>query len=656
MRWKWIVGIGVTLAMAIMVTAYALLSSYDFNRLKPRIISAVKSATGRELSLQGDIRLEIGLRPLLVVEDVQLGNAEWGSRPALAAIRRFEVQVALIPMIWGDIEVKKLFLTRPDILIETDESGRSNLDFEKRGKVGPESDGDLPVKGGAVFSSLTIEEVRIEQGHLAYRDRRSGRTFTVELHNLTAVCTGRQGPFELSFKGVYNSRPFQVAGTLGRLDAFVNAGEAWPLALKVVSGRAQLQADGTIRDCLNFRGMDFYIKAEGPTLSDFALPAGFTGLPDLGPLKFSAGVVDSGDGVYKLSGLEIILGKTDVSGSAELVISGKRPRLLANLTSRGLDFRSIFFKQDGKKERTRDPARGRVFPSDPLPLDALRLVDADIKVRAGRVLLPSLAMKDLKIGMTLEDGHLIVSPLRSAIGGGSVDGKLDLHSAGRKASLKLALKVERLDLGAMLKDMGLKEVVEGSFQADIALMCCGHSVAAMMASLNGNAVIVMGKGRIPNRYIDLLGGDISSGIFRLLNPVKLAADYTEFNCFVSQFDISDGLAETTALVLDTPSMSVVGDGSVDLKTETLDLSLQPAPKKGLGISGLGRLSLSLGELAKPFRLGGTLAEPSLALDPTRTAITIGKMVGGGGPVRPAGDRCGHGIRRIWGRKSMPEGH
>ncbi len=43
---------------------------------------------------------------------------------------------------------------------------------------------------------------------------------------------------------------------------------------------------------------------------------------------------------------------------------------------------------------------------------------------------------------------------------------------------------------------------------------------------------------------------------------------------------------------------------------------------------MARISFSLSELTNPFKLGGTLANPSLAIDPTQTAITIGKLVGG----------------------------
>jgi uncharacterized protein involved in outer membrane biogenesis len=72
MRWKRIVGIAAVLFIATIVAAYVILSTYDYNKFKPRIAEVVEDATGRKLTLAGDIDLEIGLSPTLVVEDVNL--------------------------------------------------------------------------------------------------------------------------------------------------------------------------------------------------------------------------------------------------------------------------------------------------------------------------------------------------------------------------------------------------------------------------------------------------------------------------------------------------------------------------------------------------------------------------------------------------------
>jgi uncharacterized protein involved in outer membrane biogenesis len=104
-------------------------SRYDFNHLKQPAADAVRRATGRELTVGGDIHVSLGLTPALTVQDIRLANAAWGSRPEMARLGRLEVQVALLPLIRGAVEVERFILIEPDILVETDSRGRSNLDF-----------------------------------------------------------------------------------------------------------------------------------------------------------------------------------------------------------------------------------------------------------------------------------------------------------------------------------------------------------------------------------------------------------------------------------------------------------------------------------------------------------------------------------------------
>jgi len=638
MRWKWILGVAVALIVALIVTVYVILSIYDFNNLKPKIAQAVKDATGRELTLGGDIELEIGFSPMLVVEDVRFQNAPWASRPEMAKIRRFEVQVALLPLISGIIDVKRLILVEPDILIAIDKSGKSNLEFKTVKKAKPaEPKEKTPAKGEMTLPALTFNEVRIEKGRLTYKDERSGRAYVVRLDSLTAMAAGKKSPVELELKGAYNRKPFEVAGTLGPLVALTDPDKALSLKLTAKAGGATVAVDGAIRDAINAKGLALTITARVRSVADLAGLADVTGVPDVGPFKVSAHLADVRAKTYKISNLQITIGDSDIAGSMEIILSGKRPRLAAMLSSRKLDLRPVLSKGKGVGQPSESAARqGKVFPDAPLPLDALKQADVNLKIRAGQVILPLLAVNDLKVNMVLEDGHLTVKPLKFVIGGGALDGCFDLRPRGKDAKLALALKIDQFDLGRMLKDLEVSGIIEGKIDIEIDLNGCGGSMAALMAGLNGKAIMVMGDGRIGNKYIDLLGTDLSSGIFQLFNPSKHETNLTQLNCFVIGLNIKDGLAESTALVFDTNIMTVVGDGKLDLKTEELDLSLKPSPKKGIGIKGIGKLSLSLTELTKSFKLGGTLANPSLAIDRTRAVITLGKAVGGAVLFGPAG--------------------
>ena len=129
MRWKWIVGIGVFLVMALMVAVYVLLASYDYNSLKPRIARMVKDATGRELNLSGEINLDFGFSPALVMTDVTFANVPWGSQPEMIKIAKLQAQVHLLPLLFRDVELQHIGLEGVEVLLETDQSGQGNWDL-----------------------------------------------------------------------------------------------------------------------------------------------------------------------------------------------------------------------------------------------------------------------------------------------------------------------------------------------------------------------------------------------------------------------------------------------------------------------------------------------------------------------------------------------
>jgi uncharacterized protein involved in outer membrane biogenesis len=115
--------IGVAILIALIAALYIVASSYDYNKLKPFIAQAVDHATGRKLTIAGNVRLKFGFSPTLVLGDMELENAAWGSRPYLATIARFELQVSVLPLILGHVAVKRAVVVEPDVSIEVNKEG-----------------------------------------------------------------------------------------------------------------------------------------------------------------------------------------------------------------------------------------------------------------------------------------------------------------------------------------------------------------------------------------------------------------------------------------------------------------------------------------------------------------------------------------------------
>ncbi|MDB9823110.1 AsmA family protein [Deltaproteobacteria bacterium] len=625
---KWAAGIVAGLIIILLIAVYFILSSYDFNDLKPQIAKAALEATGRELTIGGDIDLEIGLTPTLVLTDIKFQNAPWGTRPEMVKLKRFEVQVAILPLLRGNIEIRRFIVVEPDILIETDESGKLNVVFEMPEKAPKQETIEQPAEDiTTTLPSLTFNKLEIEKGKIAYRDGKSGKTSNVNLNRFSANTTGMDSPMNFSLNGDFDDALFDLNGILGPVTALIDPEKVWPLKITANAFSATINLDGSIKDALAQSGIDmgFIVQVQDWTeLSEFIGQP----IPIKESLEIGGRAGDTGPKAYKLSDLKISVGSNSLEGFLGISLAEEIPYLDVTLSSESLDLRPFLSGNGGKKtsEAKQDKSEEKskkLFPDDPLPLDALKQINGTFKTRIGKIILPQLVLENLAVDTIIKEGQLDVEPLQATIGKGSLNGSVSLKSKVNSAYMALVLKIENFGLGDMLKDLGITDLLEGDIDVDVNLAGEGASVASIMAGLNGHESVIMSQGRVNNKYIDLLGGDISTSLFRLVNPVTEKKDYTEIRCLVNRFDIKKGIADSTVLLVDTSSMSVVGEGKIDLKTEKLDIALKPFPKEG--IAGF---SLSLGELAKPFKLSGTLAKPSLGIDPGQAAILLGKAIGG----------------------------
>ncbi|MGD8770752.1 MAG: AsmA family protein, partial [Desulfobacterales bacterium] len=380
MRWKWILGIAVFLIVALIVGIFAILSSYDFNNLKPQIARMVKDTTGRELSLKGDLEFEIGFTPSLVIEDVSFRNVSWGSRPELAKIRRLEVQVAVLPLIRRVILFKRLILIEPDILIETNRAGKSNLEFETVKKREAEKSVEkAPAYGKSILSSLTFKEVRIEKGRFTYNGRPSGRTYTVALERATASA-GPDGSVALKLDGGYNSKPFRVNATLGPVTALTDPDKAWPVKLTSNIAGSTFVIDGVAKDPINGKGLNITVTGNGRSIPEVLKLFNITYIPELGPFDVSAKLTDP-DGRLRLTDIDLKVGnealtRARFTGSIRDLLKGKG--LAITVTGNGRSIPELLKRYN----ITYVPDLGPFDVSAKLtdPDGRLRLTDIDLKV------------------------------------------------------------------------------------------------------------------------------------------------------------------------------------------------------------------------------------------------------------------------------------
>ena len=607
MKIKWILTGIVALVAAVLVAGVAILSTMDFEDLRGVIEAEAEKATGRKLTVAGEIDLSLSLTPAIAVEDIRFANADWGSRPEMVTIRRLEIEVAILPLFSGEIQVKRLVVVAPDILLETDAQGRGN--WEIAGATGDQP--DSPGAGEMLLPSF--DNVVVRDAVVSYRDGKTGETIRLRIANLQGRASSPSAPLGISVAGSYNDAPFKAEGTLGSFEQLFGGG-AFPVKLAVEAGGATLAIDGSIAEPMTGRGLDLKIQARGQNLADLGAIAGVE-LPALGPYDFSAQVTQDGQS-YTLTGLTAKIGDSDIAGNATLTLGGKRPALSGSFTSANLDlgdFASEGGAPGGGVAAAPVGEPRTIFTEDPLPFDGLKAVDAKIKLNAKRLVLPNgLAFTELEVSLSLQGGKLVLAPFSAGFSGGTLAGSVSLDASKKTPPLTVKLSAGGIDYGGLLKALEVTDGITGRLDAELDLRAAGASPRAIAASLDGRIEITGGAGSIRNDLVQAAG----AGLAQMLSGWTESGSDLRLNCIVLRLPIARGVVRGEVILLDTSVATVGGEGEIDLRDETLDLKVTPQAKQ-----------TSLMSLAVPFLIQGTLAEPTAIPDPVGTVVGVAKIAG-----------------------------
>lgn len=371
---------------------------------------------------------------------------------------------------------------------------------------------------------------------------------------------------------------------------------------------AALTLKGAIRDPMNMKGVDLLLMAEGASLAGFNKPLGLN-LPALGPLKLQARFGDLAEG-WRLGDIKAAAGKSDLAGDLVIRLDGKRPNLVARLSSTSLNL-DEFRGDAGASDK--EPPDTRMFPDQPLPFGGLQLADVDLEWKIDRLTYDLLLAQQVQLPARLKDGRLSAQPSAGLLAGGKVKADLQVDASGRQPQLQLALDADKVSLGEILRSLKIADAFRGgSSDLRLRLKGSGATPHAIMSKANGESLLVTGKGRLEGVYADALAVDL----LKQLSPWSTDKD-TEVQCMVSRFIITDGLAKSDSLLFDTSRMTVAGQGSINLGGETLDLTMSPKPKEA-----------SLLSLAVPVDVQGTLTQPVFSANKGAIVKGVAGAVGG----------------------------
>jgi len=662
MRFGTVLKMVAAVALAAVVGLIAAAKSLDSKRYQAALAEQIKAASGLVLSFSGPTKLKLGLNPQISFTGMTLATATKGRpllyidriearvtllplifreirleqlrliRPALRLEAASRLAGAPLPLdltapfqtvpatrlALADIRMEdativwrsanggsenRLALNQARIQPETAEGGPltlqasgawNNTGFELDGVVGSlrglSSGKPYPVQlkasiaGNVVVARGTIAEPLAARGvdlHLqAQGDELS------DLLQRTGITLGGKpvaatGPYKIS------ARLSDAQGGFGLsdLDAVLGKRDNLLLGLK-----------GEIKTLAPLGGVELAVTAEADNLAGLGRLM-VVDLPAAGPLKLAARLNDMENG-WRLTGIKSTLGHSDFSGELALA-QAQRPRLFGRLAATSFipaDF-SFPLAKGSEQNRATSPQHpaiavidGRILSPDPLPLDGLKLFDLDLSLVAARLQVGPTILHDASAEIHLAGGKLAVESFSAQLGDGRLGGEARLDTTARTPGFFLHLAGTGLNLAAL---GGTSPAAGGHGDLAVTLKSGGASPRALAGNLDGNAWISLGE-------TTLAPAEAFAPAPRLiaaLDPSSPAA--ITLRCAALRLTVKDGLLRADkGIALETARTAILGTGTIDLRTEAVDLAFVARGGGSARLRGmLAAPSLSTGEPA-----------------------------------------------------------
>ena len=202
-----VIGCIVVLAIAAVIVAWLTINPNDY---KGRIEAAVRSSTGRDLSLSGNMRLAIF--PSLALE---LGPASLGNPPGFstsqpfASLQRVSLRVRVLPLLHHQLDVGRVEIDGLDLRLLKNAQGQGNWAMPAGKTAAP-----MPPQPAKQSSQMTLGEIAgvvIKNSSVSYQDMAAGHVNV----NIGHVATGVPVPIKwnLNLTTGPGSRPIPLSGS-----------------------------------------------------------------------------------------------------------------------------------------------------------------------------------------------------------------------------------------------------------------------------------------------------------------------------------------------------------------------------------------------------------------------------------------------------------
>jgi uncharacterized protein involved in outer membrane biogenesis len=585
---KWALWTGIPLVIVVLLVVL-----WRWDWFIPLVEARASASLQRPVTI-AHLHVRLGRIAHITADDVTVGNpGDWrqSDAPPLARIGSLALDVDL----WAYIRHRALILPvialdHPQVALLQESDGKANYQLQLAGS----SDG-----------STKIGDLRISDGQI---DAKLAKLRTDMNVAVATEGEGDQAKLTAKAKGTYGGAPITGEATGGALLSLRDAATPWPVDLRLANGDTRVELSGTLQDPVHFKGADLKLRLAGADMSQLEKLTGVP-IPKTPPYKI-AGKLDFANGRVQFTDFQGTVGSSDLAGKFDFDPGKNRPELKADLHSRKVDLTDLggfIGAEPGragtpgktpaqKAETAKAEARPKLLPDKPISLPRLTWADIHLQYRGARIEGRSVPLDNLAVTLDIENGAVRVHPISFGVGQGRISANVALTPQNdRQLRAKADIELHRVDVSRLLAathTVGGAGAISGTATIDTV----GNSFATMLGNGNGEVRMGMTGGDLSALLVDLSGLEFGNAVLSALGVPQR----TEVECLVNDMPLEKGVLTIKALVVDTGEAVINGTGTINLRDETLDMSLRTEAKH-----------FSIGSLPAPIHITGTLKSPSI---------------------------------------------
>jgi uncharacterized protein involved in outer membrane biogenesis len=598
------------------------IACWNWNWFKPLVQAQMSTAAGQKIVLNGDLHVDLSWTPRIELNDIVITNDHWkgpASDAQVATIKQLAVEIEIKKLLVGQISLPQILIDQPDMTLRRVALDESNWTPTEK---------DKPTKRSALPE---IGRLEIKDGKLDYQDSVKG----LKLAGTISSVEGNGGDknqkigFTLSANGSVQNTPLIIKAAGGPLLDLSNTAKPYPIDIDVTLLNTHLKLDGAITDPTRLSGIDATLELQGPSTGDLFILLNIPA-PETPPYHISGHLVHR-EKEWDYENFKGVVGNSDLEGT--ITVDTSQPKLFvkADLLSKKLDFKDIGplvgipseragTTREQKKAADAYHADARILPDAKLDMGKVRSVDADVHFKATSVLAPGLPLDNVDMHVLLKDSVLALDPLNMGVADGQIHAIIRIDAKQEQVHTDYDIGFRNFELSRFMTKNGFEDGGSGKLDGRIQLQAPGNSVRESLGNANGSVGLLMDKGQISDLVIAAVGLDIGE----VLKVVTTGDKLIPIRCVATHFKVDDGLMTPTLFVFDTDNAVITGTGTINLKTEGLNLKLSAEQK-----------SPSL-DAATPIDIDGTFKHPDFGLDTVALAERGGAALALGVLLTPLG--------------------